>query len=323
MKSPVELKYITLAQIIGCCLVILGHSFPFVTPYPCVLMEGCRFLYTFHMPLFVWCSGFLFAHTMQTRKTFAQYASQRALKLLVPYFLISLIGLVPKILASSVLNDTLNMDAMEIVRAFLVPREGVWGHFWFLPMIYLMSKKVGTWIVITLVAFALSFFKSDVLGWFGVNDVLLYFMYYSMGVVSDRMAFNMKLCNWMYLVGAVLMALALFFTITSGVGMIHCRNTVIAILMIFTIVQLCRMYADRTTIQRKSLIAQTYQIFILSWPCKLVVGVVVERILHMNWMIFIPVVFVTGVVMPLILLKLMDWLEEKIDVRYMSFILGR
>ena len=139
MKSPVELKYITLAQIIGCCLVILGHSFPFVTPYPCVLMEGCRFLYTFHMPLFVWCSGFLFAHTMQTRKTFAQYASQRALKLLVPYFLISLIGLVPKILASSVLNDTLNMDAMEIVRAFLVPREGVWGHFWFLPMIYLIG----------------------------------------------------------------------------------------------------------------------------------------------------------------------------------------
>ena len=253
--------------------------------------------------------------------------------MLVPYFLISLIGLVPKILASSVLNDTLNMDAMAIVRAFLVPREGVWGHFWFLPMIYLIgiigylldkiSKKVGTWIVVTLVAFALSFFKSDVLGWFGGNDVLLYFMSYSMGVVSDRMAFNMKLCNWMYLVGAVLMALVLFFTITSGVGMIHCRNTVIAMLMIFAIVQLCRMYADKTTIQRKSLIAQTYQIFILSWPCQLVVGVLVERILHMNWMVFIPVVFITGVVMPLILLKLIDWLEEKIDVRYMSFVLGR
>ena len=119
------------------------------------------------------------------------------------------------------------------------------------------------------------------------------------------------------------MALVLFFTITSGVGMIHCRNTVIAMLMIFAIVQLCRMYADKTTIQRKSLIAQTYQIFILSWPCQLVVGVLVERILHMNWMVFIPVVFITGVVMPLILLKLIDWLEEKIDVRYMSFVLGR
>jgi len=40
-------------------------------------------------------------------------------------------------------------------------------------------------------------------------------------------------------------------------------------------------------------------------------------------MVFIPVVFITGVVMPLILLKLIDWLEEKIDVRYMSFVLGR
>ena len=148
-------------------------------------------------------------------------------------------------------------------------------------------------------------------------------MFYSMGVVSDRMALNMKLYNWMYLVGAALMALALFFTITSGVEMIHCRNTVIAMLMIFAIVQLCRMYADKTTIQRKSPIAQTYQIFILSWPCQLVVGIVVERILHMNWMVFIPVVFLTGVVIPLILLKLIDWLEEKIHVRYVSFALGR
>lgn len=178
MKSPVELKYITLAQIVGCCLVVLGHSFPFVTPYPDEVAKGITFLYIFHMPLFVWCSGFLFAHTMQSeKKTFAQYAGQRAAKLLIPYFFMSLIGLAPKIMASPFLNDTLNMDVMSIVRAFLVPREGVWGHFWFLPMIYIIgiiamlfdkiSKNTCVWILITVIAFVLSFYRSDYLSWGG------------------------------------------------------------------------------------------------------------------------------------------------------------
>lgn len=189
MKSPVELRYITIVQIVGCCLVVLGHSFPFVTPYPSGVTKSISFLYAFHMPLFVWCSGFLFAHTMQSdRKSLAQYTGNRAVKLLVPYFVISLIGLIPKILASSVLNDKLNVDVISIVRAFLVPREGVWGHFWFLPMIYLMgtlgylldkfSKKTQVWAIVVLVSFALSFYRQDVLQWFAVNDVLQYFMFY-------------------------------------------------------------------------------------------------------------------------------------------------
>lgn len=189
MRSPVELKYITITQIVGCSLVVLGHSFPFVTSYPSGVTKCIGFLYTFHMPLFVWCSGFLFAHTMQSdRMSWTQYVSKRAVKLLIPYFVISLIGLVPKILASSVLNDNLNVDAISIVRAFLVPREGVWGHFWFLPMIYLIgvlgclldkySKKTRFWITVVLLSFALSFYRHEVLQWFSINDVLQYFMFY-------------------------------------------------------------------------------------------------------------------------------------------------
>lgn len=48
-----ELRYITLAQVIGCVLVIFGHSFPFVTEVPRAVRESQVFLYAFHMPLFV------------------------------------------------------------------------------------------------------------------------------------------------------------------------------------------------------------------------------------------------------------------------------
>ena len=315
-------------------MVILGHSFPLATPYPCEIANCVRFLYLFHMPLFVWCSGFLFAHTMQShRLSLAHYMSKRAVKLLVPYFVISLFGLIPKIVASSVLNDTLNMDAISLVRAFLVPREGVWGHFWFLPMIFLMgtfgfsvdkfSKTTRTWVMVVLISFALSFFRYDVLQWFAVNDALHYFVFYVGGVLCCRLTKSIDICHWAYIGAAILLSVALFCTISSNAQLIHTRNTLIAMLMIFAIVQLCKKIDKFINVNRNSSIAQTYQLFILSWPCQLVAGIVVERILHLCWSISIPIVFTTGIIAPLLLLKLIDRLEMNTPKRYISFVLGK
>lgn len=88
------------------------------------------FVYSFHMPVFVFCSGVLLVLSDADRKyTFPAYLKRRALRLLLPYFVFSLIGIVPKVLLSSVLNDSLRFEFLQIVRAFLVPRESIWGHF--------------------------------------------------------------------------------------------------------------------------------------------------------------------------------------------------
>ena len=57
----------------------------------------------------------------------------------------------------------------------------------------------------------------------------------------------------------------------------------------------CMTWGVNTNINRKSLIAQTYQIFILSWPCQLIVEIIIERILHLQWWIILPSVFLAGV----------------------------
>lgn len=337
MSYPSEIKYITLAQIIGCGLVILGHSYPFVSEIPEYANVFRDFLYTFHMPLFVWCSGFLFAHTKQsTRKTFRQYLCQRASRLLIPYFALSLIGLLPKIMASSVLNDNLELNAIQIVRAFLVPRECVWGHFWFLPMIFWLGllcfiadkiiKSAKGWIVLTLIAFCFSFIKLDCLKWLGVNDVLAFFVFFCIGVVCRKYELeeiNKRSISVVVVILGIMVSLVLYFMVHGGFGVIHIRNTIIALMMISSIVQLCRLFENKIRVTRNSLIAQTYQVFILSWPCQLVAGIIVERILHWNWFVFIPIVFVTGILMPLLLIITVDNFERKTDTRFLSLILGR
>ena len=101
------------------------------------------------------------------------------------------------------------------------------------------------------------------------------------------------------------------------------RNAVIAMLMTGGILSFSMLWAKATNINRRSLIAQTYQIFILSWPCQLVVEVVTERLLHLQWCIVMPAVFVTGVCGPLVLIRLVEWFEARTKTRFLSFVLGR
>lgn len=236
----------------------------------------------------------------------------------------------------SFLNDTLDLNSLQIVRAFLVPREGVWGHFWFLPMIYLCgiigytidkNAKLGIegWGGITIIAFAVSFLNNGMLAWFGINDLLYYFMFYSFGIFCCQIKVPIvnKYMSIFIVAVCLTISLILFFCINSNAHILHLRNTLIAICMICVILYFCLIIENHISVERNSPIAQTYQIFILSWPCQLIVGIVIERILHLNWMIFITTVFVAGITMPLMILKAVDFIENKSNNKILSFILGR
>lgn len=81
MKNRVA--YLSTARVIGILLVVLGHSYPFNVPISQGLEFLRSFIYSFHMPLFVFISGFLAAKSSRTPK---DYILGRAKKLLPPLF---------------------------------------------------------------------------------------------------------------------------------------------------------------------------------------------------------------------------------------------
>ena len=91
---------LTWVQFFCCLLVIYGHSFPFVTSYPKALEISKQFVYAFHMPAFVFCSGVLLVVSDAAQKySFSSYLKRRAVRLLLPYMVFSLLGILPKISA--------------------------------------------------------------------------------------------------------------------------------------------------------------------------------------------------------------------------------
>ncbi len=134
------LSEILFIQMVATYLVIFGHSYPFTIDIPAWLDQVLLFIYSFHMPLFVWVSGYLLVYTQQIDRYSAScFVRKRFLKLLIPYFVLSLIAILPKYALQPFLNDTVSLDCYSLLRIFFVPRENVWGHFWFLPMIFALG----------------------------------------------------------------------------------------------------------------------------------------------------------------------------------------
>lgn len=83
-------------------MVCIGHSFTAVESY-----YGHKWIYSFHMPLFMFISGYLLNYaTMHKQQEISDisllgkqgYIVKRAIRLLVPYFIISSITYIPKVL---------------------------------------------------------------------------------------------------------------------------------------------------------------------------------------------------------------------------------
>ena len=327
-----EFTFITWMQMIGCTLVILGHSYPFITEIPVWALQLREFIYIFHMPLFVWCSGYLLVATNQTGKyTAYKYMKHRAIHILIPYFTFSFIGIIPKMLFSSVLNDKLHVN--ELIRAFLVPREGIWGHFWFLPMIFFLNL-IGYGIVklfivkkdkniisaLFLLIGILGYFAPSITGWFSLNDIVHYFVYLVLGILCAKRSIHIKekVNTFMYI-----FMIGLSILLYKIIGYNNIVSLFISILMIYSIMIVSKQLSKKIFIDRTSVFAQTYSIFILSWPIQLILEVILERVLRFEFPVIFICEFIAGASIPLLIKKLVELIEKNTKIKLFSFIIGK
>jgi fucose 4-O-acetylase-like acetyltransferase len=76
MDTNNRIKWVDIAKGIGIILVIVGHT---------IALEYSAPIYTFHMPLFIFLSGFVF-HLSQGKHSVRITIVKRVLSLLLPFF---------------------------------------------------------------------------------------------------------------------------------------------------------------------------------------------------------------------------------------------
>jgi len=197
-------KYIPemqLARGIGILFVTFGHSIPLDVAYPSVF----NFIYSFHMPLFFFLSGF-FAHKIIKVNSLSEwFASMRknTFKFIVPYFMISLsFALIKYFIPHMVKRPVVWHDIFYII--VIYPLRNPALFLWFLYLIIIMRmitpfiSRINPWIFfIFLLLF--QFFPVD---WevFGVSWLLNYLIYYFMGIQAAMFKgqfLNIMRKNWL------------------------------------------------------------------------------------------------------------------------------
>jgi peptidoglycan/LPS O-acetylase OafA/YrhL len=137
--NPDKLRSILNLQTFGILLVVLGHSIPRgrIDTYPPDIIWLHSFIYSFHMPLFMFISGYLFIHSNRDRSIeYAHFIKDKAIRLLIPYITLSTLAFFPKVVLSKYANRPIDFSFVTYIQGIIYPTENPIKAMWFLPVLF-------------------------------------------------------------------------------------------------------------------------------------------------------------------------------------------
>lgn len=132
------------SRAIAIILVVIGHYWPAHVPGWYAVIHDV--IYSFHMPLFLAISGFLYMATQRTRQKYPVFLRKKALRLLVPYFTVSIIVITIKLIAPEDSGVEAPVTYMAYIQMFYRPVAGaflwfIWTIWWMFCIIHLLPTK--------------------------------------------------------------------------------------------------------------------------------------------------------------------------------------
>lgn len=193
-------------RLIAIILVVLGHSiglsFGLSTEYEQISLTSIKvfgyvkdIIYSFHMPLFVFLSGAIFVLTYRPNSLLKR-TKNRTIKLILPYFIISLFVLIPIRYAIGYYNSNNNIGQIVLFDIFFSLDV---NFLWYLIMIFAVGfimhaiyqyiwPKKKTIKILILVLFLIISIISNLMTkpYFQINMILKYLFWYYLGMLFEE-----------------------------------------------------------------------------------------------------------------------------------------
>lgn len=343
-KANSKLEYITFLQIVGPILVILGHMTNGM-PENAVLHSIKNFIYVFHMPLFFFISGYLFAYKKGLKgKQYGNFIKKKAWRLLLPYFVFNIIFLFPKLLVSNFIVDKVEISLGYFLSILLTPRLNVWGHLWFLFALFILfvfaplwdfiikkNKKI-IWIItfILLLLFNLFPINTDVLA---IRDLCKDTLFFVLGMFLATLGQDKikAICTKRNIV-LMLVLYVIFFILwnifdSNITTMFLCTADILLLFVLPITIQLFYEKKSKAKIDEKfgglrkvwrkisKLGDYSFSIYIMHWPVMLTIRIVLYQILHWNPVLVSFLMVLGGYIMPLLIIKIIKKIKEKMHIQ--------
>lgn len=326
---------ISFLQIFGILLVVIGHSL--YQHEDCFLHE---WIYSFHMPLFMFISGYLFKYGLNKKAISLSdihlcggngFVVKKIKRLLVPYIVISTFAFFPKVLLSGFAARPIDASWESWGRMLVYPWDNAIIFFWFLPTLFLifmivviggrLIKKIHLKLPVEfllLVLLLLHLFnpcRSFEL--FNLSGVVSYLFYFALGCYCC-------VCKWTYMPSASKTVL-----VTFGLSIVFIllpdffgKDVLMAINGILLSISLGKIYVANNYKFFHHLFGASYVIYLLSWFPQVLSQQVFLGITHVYWMIGSGLAIVTGVYIPLLMYRWILANRENIIGKISAFLIG-
>lgn len=328
MSSVKRYPYIDNLYTIGTLFVLLGHSHSsdWSTFSGTLLEKAIVFIYTFHMPLFFFIAGFLFINSHSLENVgYKKWSKEKAIKLLTPYIVLSVAAAVPKYYLE---QRTFAGMGSYIIQAVFAPRLGVWGHFWFIPVLMLVYLVFGIWkkfvtvtpitITGTVVVSLVLYFLPIKSYWFGLSDIKTAPLFFTAGMVVCLINRNGGDTQWYGRLMCMIIGVILSTLLVKNYQYNSVLMLVVAFSMIFVCWQMAKLIGEHKITEWIS--RHNFTIYIYSWPFQAAVMVICGR-LHFPWYLTTLCMFIIGLMAPAAMIYIYEH-SRKIQNRFFDLVLG-
>lgn len=138
MAEKKKIEWLAVLQGFSMLLVVMGHvdltNKGYDADYP-IASAIHAVIYTFHMPLFIFISGWLFYYTcIRKAKPYKDMLKSKSKRLLVPFFAFTVVTIVLKMALPQLMKRAVDLE--EIVNTFILFRSNPLGEMWFIVVLF-------------------------------------------------------------------------------------------------------------------------------------------------------------------------------------------
>lgn len=318
-----KLQFIDYMQIFGIILVIVGHS---LHEHPDgiggVTTLVYRMIYSFHMPMFLFISGFLLMYSLTStnrqRPTYTKFFTGKFKRLIIPYLTLSIITFVPRVYMSSYADDTFELSLSSFLQSLLITEKAVIPYFWFIQSCFTLLlvcyaviviadkyRLDGDWTIFGLctVTFALLIFTPVCsVNIFSINKTLSMCFYFCLGIAFcrwyDVVTRYLKFSKWWFLVISLAAWLISFYIFEYTY-----EHPVIAFFGIIMSISLTKFLVAENIPFFNHLSGAYYFIFLLSWYPNVATQQVLSHLVTLPWYVYTILSITLGIYFPWLIYK--------------------
>ena len=290
-----ESNILNIMQCIAVLLVVAGHSIE--TPSPSLFWQYVhKFIYSFHMPLFMLLSGYLFFHSRYSN--FLDHIKKKASRLLVPYVIISSLFFLPRVLLNNFNSVKVQFSCSAFLNNLIYPWDNVITQFWFLPTLCL---------IVGVLVHCYSLFSDIKI--FNITGVLFYMVYFILGYMIAK--YKAVLQRFVYYNCQTLIIIAVLNTAYLILESNDAIKFLLSLVNSYFVMLTAIFYVNKEYKFLDFCNGYYYHIYLLSWlPLKIVI-ILGYKILHINSEFLYLIEFIAGVFIPLKLKAVTNLLLRK------------